>query len=156
MVRLKSKIESMTIDFIEHTLGHMGINFNADFVTKREDGRIWITIDADLPALLIGNKGKTLDALQVITNMYVRQITDREIQVVLDVSEYRERRVAQLKKMVYQAINEIRDGQHSVLLEPMNAFDRQLVHQYISDSKGVTTKSENEGVRRSVRIMRER
>jgi len=128
----------------------------ADFVTKREGKRIWFTIDTEMPALLIGNKGKTLDALQMLTNIYVSRITDRDLRVVLEVHEYRERRVGQIKKMVYQAITNIRNGEESVLLEPMNAFERQLVHQYINDSRGLTTKSEGEKEHRCVRIMRAR
>ena len=87
--------------------------------------------------------------------MYVKQITDREMSVVLDVHEYRERRVGQIKKTVYHAITDIRNGRDSVLLEPMNSFERQLVHQYIGDSKGLTTKSEDHDDGRCVRIMRE-
>jgi len=156
MIRLNSKIESMVMDFLERLLGYMDIKVNADFVTKREGKRIWFTIDTEMPALLIGNKGKTLDALQMLTNMYVSRITDRDLRVVLDVHEYRDRRVGQIKKMVYQAITNIRNGEESVLLEPMNAFERQLVHQYVNDSRGLTTKSEGEKERRCVRIMRSR
>ena len=58
MIKLNSKIESMMIDFIEHLLGYMDVDFDADFVTKREDNRIWLTIDSEIPALLIGNRGK--------------------------------------------------------------------------------------------------
>lgn len=155
MIRLNSKIESMVIDFLEHTLGYMGVDFSTDFVAKREDKQIWISIDAEMPALLIGNKGKTLDALQLLANMYLRRITDKDLRIVLDVHDYRDRRVSQVKKMVYQAITDIRNGEESVLLDPMNAFERQLVHRYIDDSRGLTTKSENEGDQRCVRIFRD-
>lgn len=155
MIKLSSKIENKVIDFLEHTLDYMGIEFSVDFVTKRESKRIWISIDAENPALLIGNKGKTLDALQLLANMYVRGITDKELRVVIDAHDYRERRVSYIKKLVYKAITDIRNGQESVLLDPMSSFERQLVHQYISDSRGVTTESENEGEQRCVRIMRE-
>lgn len=154
VIKLNSKIESMVIDFLEHVLNYMGIEFDVDFVTKRESKRIWISIDTDTPALLIGNKGKTLDALQLLVNMYVRRITDEELRVVLDAHDYRERRVGQIKKLVNAAITDIRNGQESVLLDPMNSFERQQVHQYISDSRGLVTESENEGDQRCVRIMR--
>ena len=156
MIKVDSKTESMIIDFIEHMLDYMGIDFNANFAIEKEEQKIWLMIDADDPALLIGSKGKTLDALQMLTNIYVRRITEQDLRVVLDVNDYRERRVGQIKRIVHQAIDDIRDGDNSVLLDPMNSFERQLVHQYIGDSKGLTTKSEGERDNRCVRIMREK
>ena len=155
MIKVDSKTESMIIDFIEHVLDYMGIDFNVDFAIKKEEQKIWLMINADDPALLIGGRGRTLDALQMLTNAYMRRITEQDLRVVLDVNDYRERRVGQIKRIVRQAINDISDGDNSVLLDPMNSFERQLVHQYIGDSKGLTTKSEGERANRCVRIMRE-
>lgn len=152
VVRVESKIEKMIIDFIEHVLGYMKCPIAGDFQASREDGRIWIDINVDDPALIIGYKGRTLDSLQALANVYVGRLTDQNVRVILDIEQYRERRMMQIKRSVKNAIHDIRSHESSVLLNPMNSFERRTVHDLVQDTNGVMSKSEGSGNDRAVRI----
>jgi spoIIIJ-associated protein len=101
---------------------------------------------------LIGKKGKNLDALQLLLNIYAGRLGMDEMRVILDTENYRIRREESLVRLAYNVAEKVRESKGSILLEPMNPFDRWLIHTTLNDINDVETKSEGEGLYKQVRV----
>ncbi len=151
-VRIESKLERMIIDFIERTLSYMNCSARAE-VSDRANNQIWIQIKADHPAILIGKKGKTLDALQHLASVFSKRHTEEGLSVILDVRQYRHHQARHIEHMTRRIAKKVRSSGASHLLEPMNSYDRYIVHGTVRPLRGVTSQSEGKGVNRRVRIL---
>ena len=103
-------------------------------------------------AILIGKKGKNLDALQLIANVYAGKIGISE-RIMLDCENYRLRRDESLVRLAYTTADQVVTTKASVLLEPMNPYERRLIHSTLADIRDVDTKSEGEGLYKQVRVL---
>ena len=104
-------------------------------------------------SILIGRKGKNLDALQLLANVYAGHLGHEEIRVILDTENYRVRREENLVHLAYNTADKVRSTKHSILLEPMNPFERRLIHTTLNDFSDIETKSEGEGLYKQVRVI---
>ena len=107
---------------------------------------------SDDSSIIIGRKGKNLDAIQLITNVYAGNL-DPDIKVVIDSENYRMRHEEQIIRNAYRIAEQVKRSGKSRLLDPMNPFERRLVHTALNDFDGVETKSEGEGLYKQVRII---
>jgi spoIIIJ-associated protein len=121
-------------------------------VQFREDHKIGLNIDSEFSSILIGKKGKNLDAMQLIVNIYAGRIGREDLRVILDSEDYRIRREEALVKLAYTVADKVRASRGSILLEPMNPFDRRLIHTTLNDTADIETKSEGEGMYKQVRV----
>ena len=112
-----------------------------------------IDLTGEDSGLLIGRRGQTLQALQLLVNMIVRNALGENVRVVLDVERYRERRENSLRDMASKVAARVVQTSRSVTLEPMTPADRRIVHTTLTDHPGVTTESTGEGEGRKVTIM---
>ena len=151
-VRIESKLERMIIDFIERTLSYMNCPARAE-VSHRASDKIWIQIKADRPAILIGRRGKTLDALQHLASIFSKRHTEEGLSIILDVWHYRYHQVRHLKQMTRRIAKKVQSSGASHLLEPMSSYERYIVHEAVRSLRGVTSQSEGEGANRRVRIL---
>jgi spoIIIJ-associated protein len=101
---------------------------------------------------LIGRKGKNLDALQLLANMYAGRHGREDFRIILDTENYRTRREESLVRLAYTTADTVRSRHTSILLEPMNPFDRRLIHTTINDMDDIATKSEGDGMYKQVRV----
>jgi len=102
--------------------------------------------------LIIGKKGKTLEALQFLISLMVGNATKSEKKIILDIEDYRDKREQALRTLSKEMASKvIRTGKPWVL-EPMNPFERRLVHLSLQDDKRVVTRSEGQGIYRKVKI----
>ncbi|MHB9292090.1 putative spoIIIJ-associated protein [Hollandina sp. SP2] len=147
----QSDFEQKIIDFIEGIVQRMGYDGKAS-VLFREDRKIGFKIDSAYSSILIGKKGKNLDALQLLINIYAGRQGREDIRVILDTENYRIRREESLVRLAYTVADRVREHHGSVLLEPMNPFDRRLIHTTLNDIADVETKSEGEGLYKQVRV----
>jgi spoIIIJ-associated protein len=147
----KNNFEQKLIDFIEGLIGHMGYDGRVS-VLFREDRKIGLKIESDCSSILIGKKGKNLDALQLLANIYAGRQGREDIRVILDSENYRIRREESLVRLAYTVADRVRENRGSILLEPMNPFDRRLIHTTLNDIADVETKSEGEGLYKQVRV----
>ncbi len=137
--------------FLETLIQKMGYTGNVTIVGDNEQKQI-INIESQNSGILIGKKGKNLDALQLITNVYAgRNGIDKRI--IVDAEGYRSRREEALQRLARKTADQVRKSQGSRLLEPMNPFERRLVHTALNDLEDIDTKSEGEGLYKQVRIM---
>jgi spoIIIJ-associated protein len=147
----QNEFEQKLVDFVEGLIERMGYNGKVS-VLFREDRKIGLKIDSEFSSILIGKKGKNLDALQLLANIYAGRQGREDMRIILDSENYRIRREETLVRLAYTVADRVRDNRGSILLEPMNPFDRRLIHTTLNDIADVETKSEGEGLYKQVRV----
>jgi spoIIIJ-associated protein len=147
----QSDFEQQLIDFVSGLLEHMGYGGKVS-VLFREERKLGVKIDSEYSSILIGKQGKNLDALQLLANIYAGRQGREDIRIILDTENYRIRREESLVRLAYTVADRVRENRGSVLLEPMNPFDRRLIHTTLNDIADVETKSEGEGLYKQVRV----
>ncbi|MDR0376321.1 MAG: protein jag [Spirochaetaceae bacterium] len=147
----KSDFERQIIEFLENLISRMGYKATVS-VLFREEHKVGLKIDSRYSSIIIGKKGKNLDALQLLVNLYAGRHTGEDTRVILDSENYRIRREESLVRLAYTVADRVRETRNSILLEPMNPFDRRLIHTTLNDIADVETKSEGEGLYKQVRV----
>jgi spoIIIJ-associated protein len=145
------EFEKSIIEYVKKILSLMGIDGKAG-VIFREKRKLGVNINSQESSFIIGRKGKTLDALQSIASIYAAHLGHENVRVILDCENYRVRREESLVRLAYSVANRVRENRASILLEPMNPFDRRLIHTTLSDVDNVETKSEGQGLYKQVRV----
>ncbi len=122
-------------------------------VLFREDKKLGLKVETDNTSMIIGKKGKNIDALQLLANVYAGKLGRDDVKVILDSENYRIRREESLVRIAYESAEQVRRTGRSLLLEPMNPFERRIVHTTLNDIVDIETKSEGEGLYKQVRVM---
>ena len=148
----QGEFEQKLIEFIQNVIEKMGYDVKVG-VSYREERKLGIRLDSSYSSILIGRKGKNLDALQLLANIYAGRLGHEEVRVILDTENYRIRREETLVRLAYTTADKVRQSHNSILLEPMNPFERRLIHTTLNDIPHVETKSEGEGVFKQVRVL---
>ena len=143
--------EADLLKFIDGLIQAMGYSAKIE-VISREEHKLLVRLFSEDSAILIGKKGKNLDALQLIANVYAGKIGIAE-RVMLDCENYRIRREESLVRLAYTTADQVVTTKSSVLLEPMNPYERRLIHSTLADIRDVDTKSEGEGLYKRVRVL---
>jgi spoIIIJ-associated protein len=143
--------ERQMLDFVSGLIERMGYGGKVS-VLFREEHKLGLKIDSEYSSILIGKKGKNLDALQLLANIYAGRKGREDMRIILDTENYRIRREESLVRLAYTVADRVRENRGSVLLEPMNPFDRRLIHTTLNDIADVETKSEGEGLYKQVRV----
>ena len=125
---------------------------HSDVTAFRRDSKIGIGIESQDSSILIGRKGKNLDAIQLVTNVFAGNL-DPDLKIVVDSENYRMRHEEQIIRNAYKTAEIVKRTGRSRLLDPMNPFERRLVHTALNDVDGVDTKSEGDGLYKQVRII---
>lgn len=147
----KDEFEKSLVDFVASMIRKMGYDVTVE-IMFREEHKIGIRLNSPSSSILIGRKGKNLDALQMLANVYVSQHGREDMRIILDTENYRIRREESLVRLAYTTADKVRTSRSSVLLEPMNPFERRLIHTTLNDIGDVETKSEGEGLYKQVRV----
>jgi spoIIIJ-associated protein len=147
----QNEFEQKMTAFVEELISRMGYTGKVS-VLFREEFKLGLKIDSEHSSILIGKKGKNLDALQLLANIYAGRQGREDMRIILDSENYRIRREESLVRLAYTVADRVRENRGSVLLEPMNPFDRRLIHTTLNDITDVETKSEGEGLYKQVRV----
>ncbi len=142
--------EEKVIIFVKTVLNKMGFPGSVSIAFRR-DYKLGLNIDSKDSGIIIGKKGKNLDALQLLTNVYSGQL-DNAKKVVIDSENYRLRHEEYLVKLAYKTAEQVKDSKRSRLLEPMNPFERRLIHTALNDILDIDTRSEGDGLYKQVRV----
>ena len=148
----QGEFEEKLIEFITSVVEKMGYDVKVD-VMFREEKKIGIKLESSSSSILIGRKGKNLDALQLLLNVYAGKLGHEEVRVILDTENYRIRREESLVRLAYTTADKVRSSKNSILLEPMNPFERRLIHTTLNDIPDIETKSEGDGLYKQVRVI---
>lgn len=146
----KAEIPEFIKEYILELTKNIGLNVNLE-VKKRNDS-LNISIYADNNAILIGKNGKNMEALTAI----VRQVLSTEIgefyKIAIDVNDYKERKQERLVKIAKSVAREVAKSKIEAKLDPMNSYERRLIHNELSNNKYVTTESIGEEPNRCIVI----
>ena len=148
----QGEFEEKLTTFIKEVIEKMGYDVKVD-VMFREEKKIGIKLESSSSSILIGRKGKNLDALQLLLNVYAGKLGHEEVRVILDTENYRIRREESLVRLAYTTADKVRSSKNSILLEPMNPFQRRLIHTTLNDIPDIETKSEGDGLYKQVRVI---
>ncbi len=147
----ESDIEVKIVDFISGLLDKMGYPSKVT-INFRRDSKIGFNIESEHSSIIIGRKGKNLDAIQLVTNVFAGNL-DPDLKIIIDSENYRMRHEEIIIRNAFKAAEYVRRTGRSKLLEPMNPFERRLIHTALNDFDGVDTKSEGEGLYKQVRVI---
>jgi spoIIIJ-associated protein len=148
----ENDFEHAILDFINNVTKKMGYPANST-IAERNEKKLVVRINSNHSGILIGKKGKNLDALQVLANVIANKINGNEIKVILDSENYRLKREEALIRMAKKVGEQVTNTKTSRLLEPMNPFERRLIHTTLSEVENIETKSEGEGLLKQVRVI---
>jgi len=151
----KEEPQEDDVNFAKRTLEEILalIPVEATISASREERRINLRIQGDRSGLLIGRKGKTLDALQFLVNKIVSKALDKKIDVVIDSENYRRRREDSLTQLALKMGDKAKRIKKPVTTNPMNPHDRRLVHLALKDDEHLETRSRGEGLMKRVVII---
>lgn len=137
-------------DLIKGIITDMGLSVNME-VKKREES-LTITIYSDNNAVLIGKNAKTLEALSTIIKQSVYNEIGENYKFVLDIGEYKQKREWNLERMAKNIAREVAKTKIEVKLDPMNSYERRIIHNTLTNNKRVYTESSGEEPNRFVVI----
>ena len=143
-------LESAKI-FLSGLLEHIGVNGFVDGVVT-EEGTIALNVTGENMGVVIGCRGDTLDALQYLTSLYVNKGSEDYIRVTLDTENYRAKREEALRRLANRMANRAVKTGRKVVMEPMNPYERRILHSALQQNDAVTTHSEGEEPNRHVVI----
>ncbi|MBR1722718.1 MAG: protein jag [Treponema sp.] len=148
----QDEFEKKLTEFISAVIEKMGYSASLE-IMFREERKIGLKLTSENSSILIGRKGKNLDALQLLANVYAGHLGRENVRVILDTENYRVRREENLVHLAYTTADKVRTKRTSILLEPMNPFERRLIHTTLNDFTDIETKSEGEGLYKQVRVI---
>jgi spoIIIJ-associated protein len=143
--------EHKLVEFVATVVQKMGYEATIE-VMMREPKKLILKLNSSQSSILIGRKGKNLDALQMLANVYADRLGQGDLRVILDTENYRIRHEEALVRLAYNSADKVRTRGGSMLLEPMNPFERRIIHTALNDIADVETKSEGEGLYKQVRV----
>ena len=147
----QNEFEQKMTGFVAGLIERMGYSGKVS-VLFREEFKLGLKIDSEHSSIIIGKKGKNLDAIQLLANIYAGREGRESTRIILDSENYRIRREESLVRLAYTVADRVRESRTSILLEPMNPFDRRLIHTTLNDINDVETKSEGDGLYKQVRV----
>lgn len=137
-------------DFLGDVFEKMGLE--ASFDISEEEDRLKIDITCDKSGVIIGRRGETLDSLQFLTSLVVNRNNTTYKKIILDTENYREKREITLKKLAERLAYKVERSGKSVSLEPMNPYERRIIHSTLQQNNRVKTHSIGEDPNRKVII----
>lgn len=126
-------------DYLKGVVEGLGLQVN--FETSKENDTYYITMYSNNNSALIGKNGKTLSALETLVKNKVNIEWGFYPKVVLDVENYKEKRIVALERMAVKIAKEVRDTKVDVALENMNSYERRIIHNKLANFKGISTES---------------
>ncbi len=128
------------------------MNIECNLEVKRREKNIIIEIYSDKNSILIGKNGKNLEAFQNIIRQIVPQEVNNLYKIVLDIENYKDRKISKLERMAKQVAREVKMTKVEAKLEPMNSYERRAIHNILTSNKYVYTESTGEEPNRCVVI----
>lgn len=136
--------------FLEDVVKEMGLKVN--IVVSANEDTVYVDIDGEDSGTIIGKRGATLDAIQYLASLVVNKDKSSYVRVVIDAEGYREKREKTLEKLAFRMADKAVNSRRSVKMEPMNPYERKVIHTALQSRKEVTTRSEGEEPYRKVII----
>ena len=147
---LKDVEDHEDLTFLKDITEKMGLNLN--FNAKAGDGIVYLEMNGQDSRTVIGKRGQTLDAIQYLTSLVVNKDKDKYVKVVVDAENYRAKRQKTLEQLANRLAAKVVKTKKYVRLEPMNPYERKVIHATLQKNPNITTRSEGEEPYRRVII----
>jgi spoIIIJ-associated protein len=138
------------LDFLRETTQKMGLDLSIK--AESNDETLFLSIEGSDSGTIIGKRGQTLDAIQYLTSLVVNKEKEKYIRVVVDAENYRVKRENTLEQLAERLAGKVIKTRRTVRLEPMNPYERMVIHATLQDNPKVKTRSEGEEPYRRVII----
>ncbi len=142
--RVKSSIQDVARSFLQDVFEAMGLTVVVDMKYDEIDHFMDIDLKGDEMGVLIGKRGQTLDSLQYLTSLVVNKDIDNYIRVKVDTENYRKRRKDTLENLAKNIAFKVKRTKRPVSLEPMNPYERRIIHSALQNDRYVVTHSEGD------------
>lgn len=142
--------ESPAITFLKDMTEKMGLTLNIK--AMKNDSCLYVDIDGKDSGTVIGKRGQTLDAIQYLTSLVINKDKENYVKVVVDAENYRAKREKTLEQLANRLADKVVKTKKSVRLEPMNPYERKVIHATLQGNPAITTRSEGEEPYRRVII----
>lgn len=138
------EIESRINNFLNDMFEAMEISVEVKITFDTDDECVNVELLGDNMGLLIGKRGQTLDSIQYLTSLVVNKGKEKYVRIKVDTENYRQRRKDTLESLAKNIAYKVKRSRRSVALEPMNPYERRIIHSALQNDKFVSTKSEGE------------
>ena len=142
--RVKSSIQDTARDFLKDVFEAMDMTVVVDVKYDEIENSMEIELSGDDMGVLIGKRGQTLDSLQYLVSLVVNKNVENYIRVKVDTENYRQRRKETLENLAKNISYKVKRTKRPVSLEPMNPYERRIIHSALQNDKYVTTHSEGD------------
>ncbi len=142
--RIKDILEDRVNDFLKGVFEAMDLTVVIHMSYKEEDNSLDIELSGDEMGVLIGKRGQTLDSLQYLVSLVANKGSENYIKVKVDTEDYRKRRRETLENLAKNISYKVKRTKRPVILEPMNPYERRIIHSVLQSDKFVTTHSEGD------------
>jgi spoIIIJ-associated protein len=142
--RAKSSVQDAAKDFLKDVFEAMGLVVVVNVEYDEIENSMNIELSGDEMGVLIGKRGQTLDSLQYLVSLIVNKNVENYIRVKVDTENYRQRRKETLENLAKNISYKVKRTKRPVSLEPMNPYERRIIHSALQNDKYVTTYSEGE------------
>ncbi|MCD8110700.1 MAG: protein jag [Clostridiales bacterium] len=149
-VRRKYTSQDKIRGFLSEVFAAMHLEVEIIITESEEENVFDVELKGDEMGVLIGKRGQTLDSLQYLTNLAINRGQDTYIKVKLDTEDYRNRRIETLENLAKNVAYKVKRTKKPISLEPMNPFERRVIHSALQNDRYVTTHSEGENPYRHV------
>lgn len=139
-------------EFLQKVFNAMKIDVVMEKFVNKNDGSVTFKLHGADMGILIGKHGQTLDSLQYLTNLVANKNSAERVRVIIDVEDYRDRRIETLNRLAYRLADKVKRSGERVALEPMNPHERKIIHMALQNDRRVTTLSEGDEPYRHVVI----
>jgi spoIIIJ-associated protein len=148
-VTKKMNINDIAVNFLEDVFSKMKMDVNID-IKLDKNNNMNIELSGDNMGVLIGKRGQTLDSLQYLISLVVNKNSDQYVRIKLDTENYRDRRRETLENLASNIAYKVRKTGKKFTLEPMNPYERRIIHSTLQNNKYVKTHSEGEPYRKVI------
>ena len=148
--RKKFSIDENVVEFLSSIFDAMKMEVEILVAVNEEEHIIEVELKGDDMGILIGKRGQTLDSLQYLTNLAINKHSDEYYKVKIDTEDYRKRRKETLENLAKNIAYKVKRTKRPVSLEPMNPFERRIIHSALQNDRYVTTHSEGDAPYRHV------
>ncbi len=142
--------EKIAVTFLKEMFQAMKMNVSIE--TSLKEKQLAIELSGDEMGILIGKRGQTLDSIQYLVSLVVNKGNSPYVSILLDTENYRQRRKETLESLAYNLAKKVKQTKRNVVLEPMNPYERRIIHSTLQNDRYVTTYSEGEEPYRNVVI----
>ncbi len=139
-------------EFLQKVFNAMRIEVVMEKFINKNEGVVTFKLHGSDMGILIGKHGQTLDSLQYLTNLVANKNSAERIRIVIDIEDYRERRVETLNRLAQRLADKVKRTGERIVLEPMNPHERKIIHVALQNDRRITTLSEGEEPYRRVVI----